>query len=55
MGADAFLVIYGLRLDMGNWETNTIDYALIGQLETEEHPLLISAEAAGLETCPCSR
>ena len=50
MSADNFLVYYGLRVDFGNWEDETIDEAVIEQLELEEHPLQVSAAQVGLDT-----
>ncbi len=50
MGADSFLVFYGLRQDFGNLEDRTIDEVAIKSLERETHPVLAIAKAAGLDT-----
>ena len=50
MGADYFLVFYGLRVDLGNYEDQSIDYNAINLLELQTHPLQTKAQSAGLET-----
>lgn len=50
MSADAFIVFYGLRFDLGNREDETADEDAINLLNADEHPLVESARKVGLDS-----